>query len=67
MPVRPQPATNDEESYFVSMTDIMIGLVFIFVILLMFFAMRLQEATAQLAEEQKRLQQVGPGGRGCHD
>ena len=38
-------AHEEDESYFVSMTDIMIGLVFIFVILLMFFAMRLQEAT----------------------
>jgi flagellar motor protein MotB len=36
---------EDEESYFVSMTDVVIGLLFIFIIMLMFFAMRFQQAT----------------------
>src|ERR1700732_3384339 len=36
---------GDEESYFVSMTDVVIGLLFIFIIMLMFFAMRFQQAT----------------------
>src|SRR5262245_39605593 len=49
---------EEDESYFVSMTDIMIGLLFIFVILLMFFAMRLQDATSELAKERQRRQQV---------
>jgi flagellar motor protein MotB len=49
---------EEEESYFVSMTDIMIGLLFIFVIMLMFFAMRLQDATSELAKERQRLQRV---------
>src|SRR5580700_9488073 len=35
---------EDEESYFVSMTDVVIGLLFIFIIMLMFFAMRFQQA-----------------------
>jgi len=37
--------SEDEESYFISMTDVVIGLLFIFIIMLMFFAMRFQEAT----------------------
>ena len=36
---------EDEEGYFASMTDVVIGLLFIFIIMLMFFAMRFQEAT----------------------
>jgi chemotaxis protein MotB len=36
---------EDEESYFISMTDVVIGLLFVFIIMLMFFAMRFQEAT----------------------
>ena len=30
----------EEENYFISMTDMMVGLVFIFVILLMYFVVR---------------------------
>jgi chemotaxis protein MotB len=41
---------EDEESYFVSMTDVVIGLLFIFIIMLMFFAMRFQEATKRRDE-----------------
>jgi flagellar motor protein MotB len=40
----------DEESYFVSMTDVVIGLLFVFIIMLMFFAMRFQEATQRRDE-----------------
>jgi chemotaxis protein MotB len=36
---------EDEEGYFASMTDVVIGLLFVFIIMLMFFAMRFQEAT----------------------
>jgi flagellar motor protein MotB len=39
------PHAEDEESYFASMTDVVIGLLFVFIIMLMFFAMRFQEAT----------------------
>jgi chemotaxis protein MotB len=40
----------EEESYFVSMTDVVIGLLFVFIIMLMFFAMRFQEATQRRDE-----------------
>src|SRR5688572_6263345 len=36
------------------MTDVFIGLLFIFIIMLMFFAMRLQEATLEQKEETRR-------------
>ena len=38
-------AEADEENYFVSMTDMMVGLVFIFIIMLMFFALQFQDIT----------------------
>src|SRR4051794_16226767 len=41
---------DEEESYFISMTDVVIGLLFIFIIMLMFFAMRFQEASHQQQE-----------------
>ncbi|HEY6259681.1 MAG TPA: hypothetical protein VIY51_28220 [Xanthobacteraceae bacterium] len=34
-----------EESYFVSMTDIMVGMLFVFIILLMYFVFRIQNTT----------------------
>jgi chemotaxis protein MotB len=37
---------EEEESYFASMTDVFIGLLFVFIIMLVFFAMRFQDATA---------------------
>ena len=39
---------SEEESYFVSMTDMMVGLLFLFIIMLMNFAFRLQETTEDL-------------------
>jgi chemotaxis protein MotB len=38
----------DEENYFVSMTDMMVGLVFIFIIMLMYFALQFQDITDQM-------------------
>ena len=38
-------AEADEENYFVSMTDMMVGLVFIFIIMLMYFALQFQDIT----------------------
>ena len=59
MAIRQLISHNDEEeSYFVSMTDILIGLLFIFIIMLMFFAMRFQQASTEketVAEKQKVL------------
>jgi chemotaxis protein MotB len=34
---------EEEESYFVSMTDLMVGLLFIFIIMLMVFALQYRE------------------------
>jgi chemotaxis protein MotB len=41
-------AEVDEENYFVSMTDMMVGLVFIFIIMLMYFALQFQVVTDQM-------------------
>jgi hypothetical protein len=49
---------EEEEGYFASMTDIVIGLLFVFIIMLMFFAMRFQEATKKqevITEKQSTL------------
>src|SRR5205814_1223121 len=46
---------EDEESYFVSMTDVIIGLLFIFIIMLMFFVMRFQEATQTQSQATENL------------
>lgn len=43
----------DEENYFVSMTDLMVGLVFIFIILLMYFALQFKEVTEELTGANK--------------
>jgi chemotaxis protein MotB len=39
---------GEEENYFVSMTDLMVGMVFVFIILLMYFALQFQAVTADL-------------------
>ena len=56
----PTHEAPEEESYFVSMTDIMVGLLFIFIIMLMTFALQYRGTTAtlksadELAMEAKR-------------
>lgn len=45
--VRRRPA-EEGESYFMSMTDMMVGLLLIFIILLVYFALNLQTKTAEL-------------------
>jgi outer membrane protein OmpA-like peptidoglycan-associated protein len=45
--VRRRPA-EESESYFMSMTDMMVGLLLIFIILLVYFALNLQTKTAEL-------------------
>ncbi len=40
---------GEEENYFVSMTDMMVGLVFIFIIILMYYALQFRDVTDQLA------------------
>ena len=49
---------EDEESYFMSMTDVVIGLLFVFIIMLMFFAMRFQEATKDQQEATRKQNEV---------
>jgi chemotaxis protein MotB len=50
---RRHPVTEDE-SYFVSMTDLMIGLLFIFIIMLMSFAINFREAETKSREEEEK-------------
>jgi chemotaxis protein MotB len=46
---------DDEESYFISMTDLMVGLLFIFIIMLMVFALQYREAQQQKEMTTERL------------
>lgn len=43
---------ESEESYFVSMTDIMVGMLFVFIILLMFFVFQIQNVTTNTVPEE---------------
>jgi len=43
----------EEENYFVSMTDMMVGLVFIFIILVMYYALQFREVTEELTGADK--------------
>ena len=46
----------EEESYFVSMTDMMVGLLFIFILILMYFALQYQKSTQDLQRSTEKLQ-----------
>jgi flagellar motor protein MotB len=46
---------DEEESYFVSMTDLMVGLLFIFIIMLMFFALQYREAEREKVHDAEQL------------
>ena len=48
--VRRSRATEEEESYFISMADMMVGLVFVFVILLLYFALQFQQKSKALSD-----------------
>lgn len=48
-----QDLVAEEENYFVSMTDLMVGLVFVFIILLMYFALQFQNVTEELTGANK--------------
>lgn len=39
---------QEEESFFVSMTDMMVGMLFLFILMLMFFALKFNEASVQI-------------------
>ncbi|MEZ5936171.1 MAG: OmpA family protein [Alphaproteobacteria bacterium] len=55
MAVRRARPEDDQESYFVSMTDLMIGLLFIFIIMLMSFAINYREAEQRHQQTNERL------------
>jgi hypothetical protein len=46
--VRRSRSEEEEESYFVSMADMMVGLLFIFIILLLYFALQFRQTTDTL-------------------
>lgn len=48
----------EEENYFVSMTDMMVGLVFIFIILLMYFALQFRDVTEELSGADRTRAQI---------
>jgi flagellar motor protein MotB len=48
----------EEENYFVSMTDMMVGLVFIFIIMLMYFALQFRDVTDQLTSANRTRDQI---------
>ena len=50
-----ESAPQTEESVFVSMTDIMVGLLFLFILMLMFFVLKYSDATAEMEETNKEL------------
>lgn len=49
---------EEDENYFISMTDMMVGILFVFIILLMVFAMNFREQTDTSQEKIERLEQV---------
>lgn len=52
------PHAEQDESYFVSMTDLMVGMLFIFIILLMAFALNLKEQETELKVQERKLTEV---------
>jgi len=48
--IRRSRETEEEESYFISMADMMVGLVFVFVILLLYFALQYQQKSKALSD-----------------
>jgi flagellar motor protein MotB len=52
----PADEAPEEESYFVSMTDILVGLLFIFIIMLMTFALQFRDAEAAKNKETRTIQ-----------
>ena len=47
--VRRSRSEEEEESYFISMADMMVGLLFVFIILLLYFALQFRQTTDALA------------------
>jgi len=51
---RRRHAHGEEESYFVSMTDLMVGLVFVLIVMLVYFAMQFHRTTVELTDTKTR-------------
>jgi len=51
-------AADSGESYFVSMTDMMVGMLFLFIIMLMAFALSYRDTTSKLVEGDKTRQEI---------
>jgi Flagellar motor protein len=49
---------EEDENYFISMTDMMVGILFVFIILLMVFAMNFRQQTDTSRDQIERLRQV---------
>ena len=47
--IRRSRSEEEEESYFISMADMMVGLVFVFVILLLYFALQFQQKSQAIS------------------
>lgn len=50
MNTRRNRSADEEESYFISMADMMVGLVFVFIILLIYFALQYQQKSKALSD-----------------
>lgn len=57
IPTPAPPAEEREESFFVSMTDMMVGMLFLFIIMLMFFAMKFSDDSVDLREQNRLLEE----------
>lgn len=57
MPISASHPSNEdhEEGFFVSMTDMMVGIIFLFIIMLMFFAMKFSDESIDLREQNRLL------------
>ena len=53
-----QSDTHEEENYFISMTDMLVGLLFIFIILMMYFILLARKEVEQAAERAREAAQV---------
>ncbi|MEO5334925.1 MAG: hypothetical protein H7839_23170, partial [Magnetococcus sp. YQC-5] len=49
------PVNQEDEGFFASMTDMMVGMLFLFILMLMFFALKFNEAAVQITKTAKTL------------
>ena len=56
--VRRSRVVEEEESYFISMADMMVGLLFVFIILLLYFALQYQQKSQALSNAGQTRSQI---------